>query len=55
MPVIIHDYLGKGHDLSKGAFDSVSLTKPGAASKLLTKYMPKDFKISWQELASGEL
>ena len=52
MPVIIHDYLGKGHDLSKGAFDSVSQTKPGSASKLLTKYMPKDFELGWQELAS---
>ena len=49
---MIHDYLGKGHDLSKGAFDSVSQTKPGSASKLLTKYMPKDFELGWQELAS---
>ena len=52
MPVILHDYLGRGHDLSKGAFDSVSQTKPGSASKLLTKYMPEEFEMSWKELTN---
>ena len=52
MPVILHDYLGRGHDLSKGAFDSVSQTKPGSASKLLTKYMPEEFEMSWRELTN---
>lgn len=52
MPVILHDWLGKGHDLSKGAFDSVSQTKPGSASKLLAKYMPQQFNLSWQELTA---
>lgn len=52
MPLIIHDYLGVGHDLSKGAFDSVSVGKVGAASKLLNKYLPQDFAQSWKELST---
>ena len=28
MPIVIHDYMGAGHDLSKGAFDSESIAKP---------------------------
>jgi hypothetical protein len=51
MPLILHDYLGVGHDLSLGAFDSVSVAKPGNASKLLDKYLPHEFKQSWEELS----
>ena len=48
---IIHDYLGAGHDLSKGAFDSTSITKPGSASKLLNQYLPGKFQESWLDLS----
>ena len=51
MPIIIHDYLGKGHDLSKGAFDSQSISKPGAASKYLEMFLPQKFKEGWKELS----
>ena len=52
MPLIIHDYLGLGHDLSKGAFDSVSLAKPGAASQYLSKFIPQEFADSWRQLST---
>ena len=48
MPLILHDYMGVGHALSKGAFDSISVSKPGAASKLLQKYLPNTFKEAWR-------
>ena len=52
MPLILHDYQGVGHDLSKGAFDSVSIAKPGSASQFLSKYIPKDFDESWKQLST---
>ena len=52
MPLIVHDYLGVGHDLSKGAFDSVSISKPGAASQFLSKFLPKNFAESWKQLST---
>ena len=52
MPLILHDYLGVGHDLSKGAFDSVSISKPGAASQFLSKFLPKNFAESWKQLST---
>ena len=52
MPLILHDYMGVGHDLSKGAFDSISVSKPGAASKLLQKYLPNTFKEAWRDLST---
>ena len=51
MPLVLHDYLGVGHDLSKGAFDSISISKPGGASKLLAQYLPKEFDQGWKDLA----
>ena len=52
MPLILHDYAGLGHDLSKGAFDSVSIAKPGAASHYLSQYIPQQFQDSWRELST---
>ena len=52
MPLILHDYLGVGHDLSKGAFDSVSIAKPGAASQFLSKFLPKKFAEGWKQLST---
>ena len=51
MPIVIHDYMGAGHDLSKGAFDSESISKPGSASKLLNQYLPENFEDSWLALS----
>ena len=51
MPIVLHDYMGVGHDLSKGAFDSESISKPGSASKLLNEYLPGKFKDSWRALS----
>ena len=51
MSLVLYDYQGVGHDLSKGAFDSVSIAKPGGASKLLAQYLPKHFEQGWKELA----
>ena len=52
MPLILHDYAGLGHDLSKGAFDSVSIAKPGAASQYLNKYIGREFADSWLQLST---
>ena len=52
MPVI-YGYRGDRHNLSKGAFDSVSVAKPGTASLLLAEYLPKSWDESFAQLSTG--
>ena len=49
----IFGFKGDLHNLSKGAFDSVSVVKPGTASLLLAEYMPKSFDDSFAALTRG--
>ena len=47
---VIYDNSGSGHNLSLGAFDSTSITKPGQASVLLAEQIGKPFDSSFEEL-----
>ena len=49
----IFGWKGDRHNLSKGAFDSVSVVKPGNASLLLAEYMGRTFDESFAELTKG--
>ena len=49
----IFGFKGDLHNLSKGAFDSVSVVKPGTASLLLAEYMPRSFDDSYAALTKG--
>ena len=48
----IFDFKGDGHKLSKGAFDSLSISKPGNASPLLAEYMAKPFQEGYRFLST---
>ena len=48
----IFSWKGDGHNLSKGAFDSVSVGKPGTASLLLAEHMAKPYKDTYDLLAT---
>ena len=50
---IIYGARGDGHDLSKGAFDSLSVAKPGTASLLLAEYMPLGFGEAFAQLSTN--
>ena len=49
---IIYDNRGSGHNLSKGAFDSVSIAKPKFASLILHDYIDKPFGETYSHLMS---
>ncbi len=47
---VIYDNRGQSHNLSKGAFDSVSLAKPNFASLVLRDYIDRPFESSFKSL-----
>ena len=49
----IFGWKGDRHNLSKGAFDSVSVVKPGNASLLLAEYMGQTFDESFVSLTKN--
>ena len=46
----IFGWKGDYHNLSKGAFDSISITKPGNASLLLHEHMTESFEDAYKKL-----
>ena len=46
----IFGWRGDIHNLSKGAFDSISITKPGNASLLLLEHMGGSFDDAFEKL-----
>ena len=49
----IYGWRGDRHDLSKGAFDSTSISKPGTASLLLAENLPKSFDEAFKQLSQN--